>query len=148
MGTVVAPILAHGVSSNGFGTANLQRLSDLQTGFEEELTILPVRHAEDEWFSPIDGVLDHSHGILRQHFQPPTVEILDQKGAPRSGYRCDLAQGFLHSLFRDVHADAFANVVGLASGLETGTVQYFSQAFPSEIDRGIDEVAGRAAQSR
>ena len=87
-------------------------------------------------------------GYFLSNVEPAPVEILQQQHAARSGFRSDRAQGFLHPIFRDVHAHALANEIGLASGLETGTAQHLAEAFPREIDRGIYHVGGRAAQSR
>ena len=46
--------------------------------FEEELPVLPIGHAEHNGSPPIEGTLDHPHGILSQQFEPAPVEILQQ----------------------------------------------------------------------
>ena len=55
------------------------------------------------------------------------------------------AQGFLHPFFREIHADALANVIGLASGLETETAQNIAENVPREIDQGNYHIGRRAA---
>ena len=87
-------------------------------------------------------------GIFCQQFEPAPVEIFQQQRAAWCGFRGDRAQGFLHPRFRNVHADAFANVTGLAPGLKTGTAQYLAETLAGEIDRGVDDVGGRVTQSR
>jgi len=44
--------------------------------------------------------------------------------------------GFPSSLLPGVHADALANVIVLASGLETGTARHLAETVPREIESG------------
>jgi hypothetical protein len=87
-------------------------------------------------------------GYFLSNSSAPRLRYSSSSALPGADSAAIARRVSFHPFFRDVHADALANVIGLASGLETGTAQHVAEAFPREIDRGIYQVGGRAAQSR
>src|SRR5258708_4155851 len=77
---------------------------------------------------------------------PPRLMYSSSSVLPGADSAANRAQRLLYPFLGDVHAEAFGNEVRLAIAPEPGTPQHVGEAFSREIDRGVDQVSGRAAE--
>jgi hypothetical protein len=96
------------------GAADLQRLAQFETGFDEEIRVLPIGHAEHKRLAPIEGILDHPRGIRSQQ---SAVEVLQQRRAAWSGFRSDPQRSRAGLLFHRAEPDdPFGSCFGHVDG--------------------------------